>query len=113
MTVYRVLKRLDRGSKGVLECGILIIDRDWPSNYIDRLVEVQAIAPVSAPPLNVLPGVGERDEALTSVGIETIDQLLEASDEGLMRALDIDAIQLAQLRADVVRWLTVTDLKSC
>ena len=113
MTIYRVLRRLDRGSKGTLECGALIIERDWQPNYIERLIKVQAIAPVNAPPISELPGWGESAEALAGIGVTTADQLLEADDEGLMRAMNSDAIQLAQMRADVKTWLTVTDPKSC
>ena len=113
MTIYRVLRRLDRGSRGTLECGALIIERDWQTNYIERLIKVQAIAPVNAPPISELPGWGESAEALASIGVTTADQLLEADDAGLMRAMNSDAIQLAQMRADVKTWLTVTDPKSC
>lgn len=109
MTVYRALMKLDRGSKGVIKCGQIVVDRNWKPGYIDRLVEVGALAPISAPPISTLPGWGDSDEVLESIGIVTADQLLEASDEAVMRALEIDSMQLAQMRADVVNWLTVPE----
>ena len=109
MTVYRALMKLDRGSKGVIQRGQIIVDRGWKETYIDRLIEVGAVAPISAPPISTLPGWGDSDEVLAGIGVTTADQLLEANDEAIMSALEIDRPQLAKMRADVMGWLTVPE----
>ena len=76
MTTYRVIKRntpLNSGHR----YGDLISDTEMKSRVIEALLANNIIVQASTPPLSELPGWEKRAEKLETVGIITIQNLLD------------------------------------
>lgn len=105
MPVYRVLKRLDRGSS-IIEPGRLM-QIDWlsPAN-IARLEVVGAVARVHGPPLEALPGWRLRSERLADIDITTAEEFLEADRDLVAAHMEAQTRTVDKWTTDLIDWLT-------
>ena len=85
--MYRVLIRLDAKKFGCFESGALSFLEWLKAPAIKRLIDCGAVAPVSPPPLSILPGWVTRAEKLAPLGITDVVELLQANSDELRRAL--------------------------
>lgn len=100
--VYRVLRRLDTGH----EPGALVSGKQFSKKTIKILVQREAIAPVSAPPLEVLPGWTLRAERFGKVGIDAI-AFLEMTDQAVSKATGANVKAIKKWRQDLKRHLGI------
>lgn len=91
MTLYRVLRRLAHKDTYIQPGTVAILP--FKASDLAILETRGAIAPVSTPPLAVLPGWSEKAKAAQKHGIVTVADLLDA---------------LHTNRAQVARWLRVS-----
>jgi len=77
MAVYRVLKRLDTGHRP----GDLVDGSQF--SRLDVLVRKGALALAKSPPLVELPGWTARAEKLATIGVETVQDFLDADPQTL------------------------------
>ena len=90
--MYRLINALLLGNNSTLPAGIIA---DLEGEYkikpkvIDVLIERGAIARVSTPPLEVLPGWAYRARRLSSKGIETVEDLLRSDTATLAEVLGV------------------------
>lgn len=88
--MYRILRRIDCGKRGVLEAGTLST-LDWvKEKHLDSLKAVDAISVVSAPPLKVLPGMRRKAKKYGKVGIEDASDLLKSDTKEVAKILGVD-----------------------
>lgn len=106
MKLYRVLKPLSTGhGPGELVDGARF-------KQLDTLVEVNALAPVSYPPLSVLPGWETRAEKLAEAGIVTIQDFLDAGDQTLKEIFNHKTTRaIGKWRGELRKWLVVDEPK--
>ena len=102
MTLYRVVDQIMFGNE-IIPAGT-ISDLRWIKAR-GTLEKAGVIAPVSTPPLRVLPGWGARAGALARVGIETVEQFLEARPEALSKELGASESSIRKHQREVMRWL--------
>jgi len=77
--LYRVLRRLSTGH----ERGDIVPEQRFKPNVLEALVNVNALSPISTPPLSELQGWAGRAELLAEVGIFDALQFVEADDKVL------------------------------
>jgi hypothetical protein len=106
-TVYRVLKDLDNGQ--IIPAGRLIDDRAWKPDVILKLLEVEAISELHAPPLALLPYFDDEAARLMEVNIVTADQLLTCDVTVVADKLGIGEDVLRGWQAEVVDDLSLPD----
>jgi len=98
--LYRVLRALDTGH---LPGDVVNGDR-FRATSIPILIGVQAIAPVSAPPLDTFPGWKLRAERFTEAGYDAIG-ILETDDVTLAEAIGSNARSIQKWRAELEGYL--------
>lgn len=100
--MYRILTRVDKGGPVGSLCRF-----EWlAEEQIGQLLVVGAIAPVTAPPLDVLPGWSRRAAMLAPLGIVNADQLLEADPETVCQPLKVKPETVKRWQEEVTRQLT-------
>lgn len=105
MQTYLVLRGLDKGG------GIIPAQSrtrlEWLSAEDQaRLVEVGAVRPLASPPLTVLAGWKTRAEKLLPLGIETLEQFLEAEVRQIARVMRVKPATVRRWRSEVEAWHT-------
>ena len=100
MKLYRVLRDLSSGErKGDIVDGGLF-------KHLDALLKANALSPVSYPPLSELPGWTTRAEVVSSLGIITIEDFINAEDEALRKAFNHKTQRtIAKWRDELRAWL--------
>lgn len=108
--IYRVLKALDTGHKP----GDVVPGDLFYSDQIRQiLMNKKAIAPVSAPPMEELPGWSLRAERFGRVNIDTI-KFLEMDDQSLAEAIGSKPRVVAKWREELKGWLGIDgQVKPC
>ena len=86
--MYRVFTHLSNGKVRV-EPGLSNL-KQFTSKSIQLLLEREAIAVVSTPPLRLLEGLEDRVEALNEVGILSVEDLLDTPTATLQQVLGDD-----------------------
>lgn len=101
--IYRVLRRLDTGHRP----GDVILGSLFYSDQIRQiLVNKKAITPVSAPPMEELPGWKLRAERFGKVDIDII-KFLEMDDQSLAKAIESKPHVIAKWREELKGWLGI------
>lgn len=103
MTLYRALRRLSN----VAERGDITALAHLTAAQIDKLFQVGAIAPVSAPPLAELPGWSTRAGKLRKVDIQDADQLVEADVGVVAQALRVKVETAMRYQEEVRAFLVI------
>lgn len=106
MTRYRVVLPLSNGQKP----GEPFRADKTPEAALAKLLKRGAIAPISAPPLAVLPGWQLRAEKLAEVGIVTAEQFLDATIEQIATVCNVKQRTVEKWRAEVEKALVPTSL---
>jgi len=88
--MYRILRRIDCGDRGVLEQGTLSRLEWMKEHHLAKLMEVEAISEISPPPLKVLPGMSRKAKQYAREGIESASDLLEADTDELAERTKLD-----------------------
>ena len=101
--LYRALKNLHNGKRGVIWEGCVFSVGELNTTAIPILEEKKAIARVNTPPLGVLASWRRRAGKLNAAGIITVEDFIEASTEQLCALLklqeaDVEAHKNAFLR---------------
>lgn len=104
--LYRALQRLS----GVCNRGDLTNLAHMEPERIALLVRRGAVAPISPPPLEELPGWEKRAAKLAKYDILTAEQFLEADNAQLCRVLRVKAETVEQYRRDVYESLVVREV---
>jgi len=103
--MYRILDNLEWESGRALTAGVV----DKLEGMTDRLKKILLkrglISEVQAPPLKVLPGWESRAEMLEPVGIETVDDLLEANLVEVSEALGVSEEALEGTVEEARSWV--------
>jgi hypothetical protein len=102
--LYRVIKPLSTGHVP----GELVREADFKEGIIAVLMQVGAIAVAKTPPLWTLPGWEKRAERLEGGGIETVADLLNATDEDIAAALGRKTTRgIAEWKNEARNYITV------
>lgn len=109
--LYRVLKKLDRGSR-IIPQGSILRAREWPSEILRALERVNAIAPIATPPLEVLPSLSEFASALRELEILTVEDLLEVDPERIPLLESILSRKYFDLCHEITEWLSPSQPES-
>jgi len=104
MQMYRALVNLDKGGV-IIEKGSIFPESGFQPAAINRLYLLNKIAPVSAPPLNELPGWKTRAKKLEKVEITQPSEFLAADDDELAETLDLDVEKVELLKQDLINLL--------
>lgn len=100
--MFRVLQDLSTGhGRGSLVCGSRFNKR-----VRDALIKAEAIAPISAPPLDALTGWTLRAERLGAVGIDAM-RFLELDDSAIAQEIGVDKRAVGKWREELHGWLGV------
>ncbi|RPI52771.1 MAG: hypothetical protein EHM56_08010 [Chloroflexi bacterium] len=105
MAIYRALKDLDAG-KTLIRRGQVFMSGTLPGAVVDRLAELGKIAPVSTPPLAVLPGWKARAGKIAPE-IETAGDFLEADSARLAKVLKVSPDRIEPMKLELAGWLSV------
>jgi hypothetical protein len=100
--IYRVLRNLDTGHKP----GDFVKGSRFKKGVLGILLHRGILAPVSAPPLRVLPGWSLRAERLGEVGIDAI-KFMEMDDDEIAEKIDANPRAIAKWRADLKSQLSL------
>jgi len=101
--LFRTRRNLQHKS-GIVGPGSLIW-LDKPQEVIDKLLAVGAIGVVHCPPLGELPGFEEQAHKLEAAGIQSMEELLNASSEDLALALELSIEIVEQWKEEATSWL--------
>ena len=105
MALYRVLKRLEKGSRQIHPKTFTQLE--WLSKrHINTLIDVGAVSEVGAPPLAVIPGWKTRAGKLEEVGIEDVIQFIEADTSVICQALRRQPKTVEKYRKELLGWMT-------
>lgn len=105
MQTYLVLRDLDKG--GVIIPAQSRTRLEWLSaENQNRLVRVGAVRPLASPPLTVMAGWNTRAEKLLPLGIETLEQFLEAEVREITRIMRVKPATVRRWRSEVEAWHT-------
>lgn len=105
MAIYRALNTLS----GVCQRGDLTRLTHLTPEQIAKLERVGAVAPISSPPLAVLPEWAIRAGKLAKAGIVTVEQLLEAEAESVAKTLRVKVETAKQYQADAEQFLVIQE----
>ena len=104
--LYRILRKIDCGERGVLGPEIGIHKLGWMNaKAINKLIEVGAISRVKAPPMEALPGLGKESKKLSTQGILDAGEVLEMEEGELAKKLKITKKQARQVKGKVKGFL--------
>lgn len=104
--LYRALANLGKGKRIIYRNSTFFADELSPE-AVDALLKKSKIAEVGAPPLRVLPGFERRAVRLQKLGIEHVDEFLEASNEELGDALSVKPTTVARWKNEARSWMEV------
>lgn len=100
--LYRVLRPLSTGH----EPGQLVDGERFKK--LDALIEVNALAPVSFPPLSELPGWKTRAKKLAAENVVTVQDFLDAEEGTLKRIFGHKTTRvISKWKKEVKDWLVV------
>lgn len=102
--IYRVLRPLSTGQMP----GDFVEEKNFKGGKrtIDKLRAVNAIAPVSSPPLAEVPGWTKRAEKLAEISIITIQDFLEADEQRMAKLFKYKTTSaIKRWRSEVQEWL--------
>lgn len=105
MTTYLVLKQLLR-ERRLIEPGSRSRLEWLTEEGIAALVGRRAVRPLASPPLLELAGWQIRAKKLGGIGIETVDDFLEADPVEIRRCLRIKAETVERYQAQLRAWVT-------
>ena len=104
--LYRMIERITfADGRPSLEMGAVSRLKGISKKGIKILLKKGAIAPVSSPPLSILPGWEERAKLLASVGVMNIEDLLTSDLGEIARRLNISPGGLRQAANEAKRWV--------
>ena len=107
MKLYRALKLLNAGGRGLIPKG-RATPLDWLNDeQIARLEHVGAVSPIYAPPLQEMPLPKSALVKMKRAGIEDAGDLLMGNDEELAKKLKVRLPTAAKWRDEVARLLMV------
>ena len=107
MTLYRVVHRLSFDSGEMIEAGVVDSLEGIPPRVISILLEKGRISEVRAPPLRILPGWEKKAEALEALGIENVDQLVDANLDEVAEELGTSVKGLRVAARSARQWVDV------
>lgn len=87
MTIYRVLKKLDAGGRGMIRPPGPTALQWLNDEQIQRLIDVGAVSELHAPPIEELPGWKTRAKALKRAGVDDVSVFLMADEGELAKKL--------------------------
>jgi len=103
MPVYRILKRVDKGGSVGGLCRF-----DWLSpEQRQRLMDLGVISRMQAPPLKELPGWKRRAQRFAALGIDTVEQAIEADPAEIARHMRVKASTVEGWQADLAEAMTI------
>jgi len=102
-----MLERLSFDDDTVIEMDTVDPLNGVSSEVIALLLKKRRIAEVIAPPLRALPGWGEKADALESLGIEDVSQLISADLEEVAKELNTPVEGLREAAQDAQQWIEV------
>lgn len=102
--LYRVLKDLSFGDQTVPRGG-LVRGSKLAAGTAERLVERGALAPVAAPPVEVLPGWKTRAKRLAAIGLVDAAQVVEADPAEIARSVGVQVVTAEHWQSDAEAWL--------
>jgi hypothetical protein len=106
-TLYRVLKRLDRGHGRHIEKGTISDLADLKPESIAAHLKYRQIAPVQAPPLRALPGAWkDRAVAVLGAGIVRVDEFMEADDDQLAELLGVKGATIKRYKRELEAYIS-------
>lgn len=105
MALFRALLNLDKGGKTIYAGSFTRLEWQTPQQQ-QVMIDVGAVAEVSAPPLEALPGWSTRAVKLAPLGIVDVVQFLEADPDEIARTLRRKTEVIAGYRQELYRWLT-------
>lgn len=106
MKLYRAIERITfADGRRTLEMGEVSSLKAVTEKGIQVLLDKGAIAPVSSPPLKILPGWEQKAEALTSLEIENVEDFLTADLEHVAKELDVSLEGLEQAAEEARNWI--------
>ena len=107
MTLYRVVHRLSFDSGEIIEAGVVDSLEGIQPRVISILLEKGRISEVKAPPLRILPGWKEKAEALGTLGIEDVGQLVDANLDEVAEELGTSVEGLRKAAQSARQWVDV------
>jgi hypothetical protein len=110
--IYRVIRRLATGKdlSTYIEIGSTIKGTRFKPEVTTRLCQVGALAPVSAPPLEILPGWKLRSKRFNDAGYDAITAL-EATDEDLAAATGYHVRSIRKWKKELESFLGIGDVR--
>ena len=103
--LYRVVQDLMRKDGSVVKTNELTRLQWLPERARNMLLKRDAVALVSAPPLEIIPGWATAAKRLAEHGIYDIVDFLDADDEALSRTLRLDVDEVLRKKDRLMQWL--------
>jgi hypothetical protein len=107
--IYRTRSNLDAGKKGIIPKGAVFCDGYLPAPIIEKLLELQRISRVSAPPLEELIGWELLSKRLAKAGIVMADAFLETNTNELAQRIKVKSGVIDGWKQDVLRQLSIPE----
>jgi len=111
--LYRATSDLDLGKKGTLRKGKVFRDSILPEKNISRLREMGIIVEVSSPPLSILPGWKIRSEKASKLGIDSIEDFIQADDASLRETFDVESTTVDSWKDELFYFLDAPSTEKC
>lgn len=102
--LFRTCRNM-RYKKGSVPPGTLVW-LDKPEEIIQRLLELEVIAPIRYPPLEELPGWEERGPHLEMEGVRGVEDFLARDAEELAELLEESVEQVEGWQRQLTAWLS-------
>lgn len=112
MALYRMRRNSTKGSKKLVKGQIIPGDTFTPE-AIDKLLAVGAISRVSTPPLSEVYGWEARAKKLFMVGIDTVEEFLEADVSKVATQLKVSRATVQRLRTELEQLLAPPPRDGC
>jgi len=103
--LYRVLRQLHAGKRGLIYAGSLTRLEWLGDDGIEKLVAVGAVSEVQPPPLAVLPGWKRRAAPLAKMDIVDVTQFLLADTDAIAQQVGRKAATVEMWKREVEGWL--------
>jgi hypothetical protein len=103
MTTYLAIRHLAKGQQ-IIRSGSTTRLEWLTDEQRQKLVDIGVVRPLVSPPLAELKGWKTRATKLTSLGIETIEEFLEAEVGALTKTLRVRPATVSKWRNELAAW---------
>lgn len=112
MALYRMHRDSVKGNK-ILKTGQIVSGDTFTEDAIARLLRVGAISRISSPPLSEVYGWEIRSKRMFAIGIDTVEEFLEADTSKVATQLKVSRATVQRLRDELEQLLAPPPRDGC